>query len=656
MRYDNQAGGNRLFFGDNLEVLRGHIKDESVDLVYLDPPFNSKANYNVLFKERSGTVAQSQAEAFCDTWTWGPMAEQAFHDVMASNEAVSHVMQGWRNWLRESAMMAYLAMMAVRLTELRRVLKPSGSLYLHCDPVASHYLKIALDAVFGAQNFRSEIIWRRAAAHNSTTRQYGPIHDTILFYSKTDKFTFHPGFSPYTKGYMASEFTHRDESGVRFRVQEITGAGPRTGDSGKPWRGYDPTSRGRHWAIPSRLRELLPDKGNGLTPQDALDALDAAGWLVVSRNGRPKYKQYAGQGVPYQDIWAYQAGTSGTQEGSDAEIDHDVKWLDDERERLGYPTQKPIGLLARILSTSTDPGDTVLDPFCGCGTTVQAAEQLDRKWIGIDVTHYAITLIEQRLKRSNPNAKFTVHGRPASLVDAEALAKRDKHQFQWWAAWFVGAQSYREEKRGPDRGIDGSAVFANGPFGYGRIIISVKGGENVGVDMVRQLRAVLDREKAEMGILITLAPPTQPMINEALGMGYVAKSAHGRLPRLQIVTAADLFAGRLPAFPPLPQALNGVRPRSTMPRRIDKRQLSLMLAFNGSNTLKSGDAFVDPRYLTFGVQGDRPNMPDLPLETAATKPSSTRRPSVASHKGSRSKELPLDVPLLIALQPRRRRV
>ncbi len=161
----------------------------------------------------------------------------------------------------------------------------------------------------------------------------------------------------------------------------------------------------------------------------------------------------------------------------------------------------------------------MLDPFCGCGTTVDAAEKLGRKWIGIDITHYAITLIEQRLKRHHPKASFTIHGRPASLADAHALAKRDKHQFQWWAAWFTGAQSYREEKRGPDRGIDGSATFANGPFGYGRIIISVKGGENVGIDMVRQLSAVVDREKADMGVLVTLGEPTQPMTTEALGAG-----------------------------------------------------------------------------------------------------------------------------------------
>ncbi len=307
---------NALYYGDNLTVLRESIKDESVDLIYLDPPFNSNASYSVLFKAPSGESSQAQIEAFEDTWHWSESAERAFDEVVSGPHSDASIMlRAMRSALGENDMMAYLAMMTVRLIELHRVLKPRGSLYLHCDPTASHYLKIILDSIFSPMNFRSEVIWRRSAAHNSVTRQYGPIHDTILFYSKSDEFVFHPGFSPYTKGYMASEFTHRDKDGVRYRLQEVTGAGARVGDSGKPWRGYDPTPRGRHWAIPSRLRELLPNQGAGLTPQEALDALDALGWLVVSRNGRPKYKQYVGKGVPYQDIWAYQAGTAGTQEG-----------------------------------------------------------------------------------------------------------------------------------------------------------------------------------------------------------------------------------------------------------------------------------------------------------------------------------------------------
>jgi adenine specific DNA methylase Mod len=613
-----------LFFGDNLEVLRDHIEDCSVDLVYLDPPFNSNANYNVLFRERSGTVAQSQAEAFCDTWTWGPMAEQAFHDVMASNEAVSHVMQGWRNWLRESAMMAYLTMMATRMVELRRVLKPTGSLYLHCDPVASHYLKVLLDAIFGPVRFRSELIWKRTSAHSNTGANYGDVTDTILYYSRDKSPIWNKPTIPLSQENIDSKYTYREADGRRYSTRDLRNPGVRP-NLRYDYKGYKPHPNG--WSISREKMEEYDRQGRIYYPSD--------------KGGRLRLKIYLDEakGQPMQNLW------------------DDIPPLNSQaQERLGYPTQKPTALLERIIEASSNPGDVVLDPFCGCGTTVDAAEKLHRNWIGIDVTHYAITLIEQRLKRYHPTAKFTVHGRPASLADAEALAKRDKHQFQWWAAWFVGAQSYREEKRGPDRGIDGSAVFANGPFGYGRVIISVKAGENVGVDMVRQLRAVVDREKAEMGILVTLAPPTQPMINEALGVGYVAKSAHGRLPRLQIVTAADLFAGRLPVLPPLPQALDGARPRSAMPRRIDKRQLSLMLAFNGSDTLKAGGAFIDPRYLTFGVQGEQQSsMLELPLEATGDKPSTGRRPPAASYKGGRTRELPLDTTLLSAPQAKRRR-
>lgn len=580
---------NRLYFGDNLEVLRDHIKDESVDLIYLDPPFNSNANYNVLFKEKGGGVPQSQAEAFCDTWTWGPIAEQAFDEVMASGEAVSHVMQGWRSWLRESAMMAYLTMMAVRLIELRRVLKSDGSLYLHCDPVASHYLKILLDAIFGPGRFLNEIAWKRANAHNFKTRMWPRQQDTILVYARGETFTLNPVYEPY--GPEQLKRYKPDSNGRLYTGQDLTVSAVRRLRQFE-WRGTKPPPH-RSWGASEAQLEAWFEEGR----------------ILLKKDGRPRL----------DGLKIYLDETKGKQIGT--------VWTDIDRisntaaERLGYPTQKPVPLLERIISAGSKPGQVVLDPFCGCGTTVDAAEKLGRRWIGIDVTHYAITLIEQRLKRHHPKASFTIHGRPASLADAHALAKRDKHQFQWWAAWFTGAQSYREERRGPDRGIDGSATFANGPYGYGRIIISVKGGENVGVDMIRQLSAVIDREKADMGVLVTLCEPTLPMIKEALGAGYVKKSAHGRLPRLQIVTVADLFAGRLPILPPLPQAADRIQPRSKMQRRPDPRQLSMMFAFTGSDTLRAGGAFVDPRYLSFGVSTtDTPTLPlEVPRPAAAQK-------------------------------------
>ena len=309
---------NQLYYGDNLDVLRLHVLDESVDLVYLDPPFNSNANYNVLFAERDGTQAAAQIKVFEDTWRWDEGAARAYADVVEAGGRVSQAMQAFRTFLGESDMLAYLAMMAPRLVELRRVLKPTGSLYLHCDPTASHYLKMLLDAVFDPVNFRSEIIWRRSSGHNKVSRQYGPIHDTVLFYAKTDAAYFSPGVTPVTRGYVREWFTGEDERGP-FRTNMLTGPGTRTGMSGQPWRKFDPTSVGRHWAIPASLRQVLPPEASEWTTQLCLDFLHKEGFIYIPRDGegQPKYKQYLGAGIPYQDVWAYQPYTQGCLHGSD---------------------------------------------------------------------------------------------------------------------------------------------------------------------------------------------------------------------------------------------------------------------------------------------------------------------------------------------------
>ncbi|MGB6699799.1 MAG: DNA methyltransferase, partial [Methylocella sp.] len=268
------------------------------------------------------------------------------------------------------------------------------------------------------------------------------------------------------------------------------------------------------------------------------------------------------------------------------------------KERLGYPTQKPVALLERIIAASSNEGDIVLDPFCGCGTTIHAAQKLDRQWIGIDVTHYAVTLIERRLSAIgiSPDA-YQVVGRPTDLAGAHDLARRDKHQFQWWAAWRLGARWYREEKKGADRGIDGRMLFKNGPYGDGLIIISVKGGDNVGVQMVRDLRGVIEREEAEMGIFISLAEPTGPMMTEAAAAGFVSKSAHGRLPRLQIVKIEDILERRLPKLPPLPEP---ERIDRRAPRKQFKDQLELLLPFAGDKIGPTKGDFIDPSIMAIG--------------------------------------------------------
>lgn len=541
---------NLLFYGDNLDVLRRHIANESVDLVYLDPPFNSQAGYNVLFATKDGAQAAAQIRAFEDTWQWDQSAARSFAETVEQGGPVAEVLLAFDRFIPASDMLAYLAMMAPRLVELRRVLRESGSLYLHCDPTASHYLKILLDAVFGPQNFRSEIIWRRSTGHNKVSRQYGPIHDTLLFYAKGDRAYFQPGATPVTRGYVREWFTGEDERGP-FRTNMLTGPGTRTGTSGQPWRGFDPTSVGRHWAIPRSLRHLLPPQAESWTTQQCLDHLYGAGVIYIPREGegQPKYKQYLGSGTPYQDIWAYQPYTQGCLYGTDDAIDEDVKWLQHDQERLGYPTQKPEGLLVRVITSSCPANGVVLDPFCGCGTTIASAQKLGRRWVGIDITHLAIGLIKTRLRDAyGDEVKYQVIGEPTTVEDAARLAQDEPFQFQAWALGLVGARQAASAKKGADKGIDGRLYFHDGTEKSRQIILSVKAGK-LHANHVRDLRGVIEREKAEIGVLLSFDTPTKAMRAEAASAGFYA-SPWGQHARLQLLTVADLLAGKVIDRPP----------------------------------------------------------------------------------------------------------
>jgi len=540
---------------------RAHFPDELVDLIYLDPPFNSKRDYNLLFNTPEGQANEAQVEAFKDTWQWDAQAEREFDELLHQpNTSVAGMMKAMRAFLGENDMMAYLTMMANRLLEMHRVLASTGSLYLHCDPTAAHYLKMVLDGVFGQEFFRSEIIWRRTNAHNKLTHQFGPIHDTIFFYTKSDEFTFHPGTTPYSRTYIESRFVNEDKYG-RYQTNYLTGPGKRSGESGVEWGGFNPTMAGRHWAIPASLRQFLPDNGKGMKTVQMLDSLRKQDFIVFPKKagGQPMYKQYIGPGVLYQDIWSYQPNTNGVLFGSNACIDEDVKYLESEEEMLGYPTQKPLGVLERIITTSSDEGDMVLDPFCGCGTAVHAAQKLKRKWIGIDITHFAISLIEKRLKDAfGVRCKFEVHGTPKDLESACDLAKRDKYQFQWWAVSLVDAQPWQGKKKGADTGIDGIKFFRDLDKKEVRtILVSVKGGEHVGPAMVKDLIATIAREKAEVGLFVTLTEPTKAMTTEAVAAGFYESPNGKKFPRLQILTIEDLLSGQRRAeHPDYEPALN----------------------------------------------------------------------------------------------------
>ncbi len=543
---------NLLYYGDNLEILRGHVADASVDLIYLDPPFNSKRDYNLIFKTPKGAASEAQVTAFEDSWRWGEQAEREYAELLACpNPDVAELIQSLRRFLKTSDMMAYLTMMANRLVELHRVLKPTGSLYLHCDPTAGHYLRIILDTVFGVAKFRTEITWKRGAAHSDTKqgrKQHGRIHDLILFYTKGDEWTWNPIYTPYDQDYVDDFYRHIDpETGRRFRVDNSTAAKP-GGDTSYEWRVKRPTAESSRWEADLDDEYSNPRPGweyKGVSPyRGRYWAYSKANMVEFARTGRlhhsstgvPCYKRYLDEmpGVSLQDVWTDIPPALGKQD-------------------MGYPTQKPLALLERILQASSNPGDVVLDPFCGCGTAVHAAQKLERAWIGIDITHLAISLIEKRLRDAFPGIAFETHGVPADLAGAVDLAARNKYEFQWWACSLVNAQPYGGKKKGADTGIDGLIYFQDDLKSAGKkIIVSVKGGEHVGRVMIADLKNTVERKGASLGLFITLAPPTQPMLVEAASAGFYDSPHRGRFPKIQILTVEGLLAGReRPNYPDL---------------------------------------------------------------------------------------------------------
>jgi site-specific DNA-methyltransferase (adenine-specific) len=515
---------NTLFYGDNLPILREYFPDGCIDLIYLDPPFNSSRSYNILFKDESGKAADAQITAFDDTWHWGEAAEQVYHEIIEANPGkVDDMLAALLQIIGKNQMMAYLVMMAARLVELQRVLKPTGSLYLHCDPTASHYLKIVLDTVFGVQNFRNEIIWRRTRAHNDTKiTRYGANHDVILFYSKSNEWLFNRLTTERDPNAPKTHDLYLHTDGNMYRKGDCRAPGNR--GPRYNWNGHT-----ENWRF----------------TEEQAKHLEAEGRIVYSKTGMPRVLRPVdlSRGSQLQDIW----------------IDIDSP-NSGSAELLGYPTQKPLALLERILQASSNPGDLVLDPFCGCGTAIAAAQKLGRRWVGIDVTHLSISLQKYRLKDAfglEALKDYQVIGEPRDLADARQLASDDRFQFQWWALSLLharpqgGEPGSKKGKKGSDQGIDGVINFIDDNSSQPKhVLVQVKSGHVKSGD-IRDLRGVLERENAPIGVFLTLEPPTAEMNKEAAAAGlYPSTLWQQSYPRIQILTIADLLGGKTVRMPP----------------------------------------------------------------------------------------------------------
>jgi site-specific DNA-methyltransferase (adenine-specific) len=516
---------NTLYYGDNLEVMRKYLPDASVDLVYLDPPFNSNRDYNLLFREQSGEPAQGQIKAFTDTWQWSERAYDEFCQT-CPKPALVELVQGFVRTLGRNDLTAYLVMMAPRLVELHRVLKPTGSLYLHCDPTASHYLKVMLDVIFGARNFMNEIAWKRYAAHSLSQGRYDRISDRILFYCKDSRLTrtFDPPTEALSEEEINERFPHVEpETGRRFQHVSLE-------------QSSNKSSAGETRIIQGRT--VVSEIGWRWSQETFDQRLKENPYLIYwTSTGRPRYKIYADEykGKPVGDIWT------------------DVPYLSSgDAERLGYPTQKPLALLERILQASSNEGDTVLDPFCGCGTAIVAAQKLKRRWIGIDITHLAIALIKYRLSDMfdlKEGKDYRVVGEPTTVAEARALAQQDRDEFQKWAIGLIPRARPYQDKKGKDTGIDGVLFFKDDLKDPKRALIQVKSGK-VSVKDVRDFRGVLEREGATLGLFVTLEPPTRDMVQEAEQAGfYTTPLGNLRIPRLQVRTVEELLGGKGFAIP-----------------------------------------------------------------------------------------------------------
>ncbi len=495
---------NTLYYGDNLDVLKRHIADESIDLIYLDPPFNSNANYNVLFEDHVGEKSTAQLQAFKDTWTWAEAA-LTYQELSLSPTPLGDAMRAFGSLMNKGGMLAYLTMMAPRLSELHRVLKPTGTIYLHCDTTASHYLKVVMDTIFGVLNYRNEISWRRSNPKSHMSINFTNCRDIILRYAKSNKAVFNPIYTEHDPEYVEKAYKYRDDKGRPYRLLPLLNP-----NDNRPNLTYEFLGVTRVWRwTKDRMQKAYED---GLVVQLKPGAVPQYIKLLEDSKGRTA-----------TDDWDDIPQAAG-------------------KESLGYPTQKPEALLERIILASSNEGDTVLDPFCGCGTAISVSQRLQRRWIGIDITQAAIQTIKKRMIDTFGSLACSTVGEPTSTNDAEQLAHDDPYQFQWWSLGLVGARPV-EGKKGADHGIDGRLYFKDDPNQPPKlVVISVKGG-HTNVTHVRDLKGVVERDKASIGVLISMQEPTAPMKAEA-GIAGVYHSPWGDFPKVQLLTIEDLLSGK----------------------------------------------------------------------------------------------------------------
>jgi len=485
----------QLFYGDNLDIMRKQIPDETVDLCYIDPPFNSNRNYNQIYNN-IGTEDKAQSVAFVDTWEWNSLAKKEFNEICLNENGIftpqtSDLIRGLHRILGSGSLMSYIIAMTMRINEIHRVLKPTGSFYLHCDPTASHYLKIVLDAVFCRQGgeFLNEIVWCYKDGANSK-KYYNKKHDIIFVYTKSKKYTFN--YSAIYRSISEStlkKYKYEDEKGTyRLMGRGIVNSPIKSArDINPEWEKTNPELTFRHY-----LKE-------GALPLD---------WFEM-----PPINQAA-------------------------------------KERLGYPTQKPEALLERIIKASSNEGDVVLDAFCGCGTTVAVAQRLNRKWIGIDITYNSISLILKRLTDAYGNDimnGITISGIPADIESAKALALKEddrlRKEFEKWAILtYSENRAMINDKKGRDYGIDGRKLIQEGYEQFRDILFSVKSGK-VNSGMIRDFRGAIEREGAAAGIFITLNEPTKDMKKEAADAGFYSNEHMNGIEKIKIVTVGQILNG-----------------------------------------------------------------------------------------------------------------